>query len=154
MLVPRDSQRAVVEPEDMTVLRSGGSVVMLVRFSTPWGEQHVAGAFLVLSLDDGSAQDGRPVALTVARILEPWASADTTMGRLPRFSPTEVSATVTGSSTGQIRIDVTHIVRRWTKGRPQEHGLALLAASAEPFSHVFATGAAGRPRPRLDVYVR
>ena len=170
--VPRDSQRTVVAPVDLAVVtpdgdagplpalaepgsHGRGSVVMLIRFPTPWGNQaEIAGAFLLLGLQDAAQPDGRAVRVEVARILDPWVGSDVSWGRLPRLSPVEITTSAPVSSAAPLRIDVTHIVRRWTKGKSDDRGIALLVCANGPFSPGYATGASGGLAPRLDVYVR
>jgi hypothetical protein len=169
--VPPDSQRIVVAPDDLAVVtsssqagalpamaqsgdRGDGSVVLLVRFPSPWGSRSVAGAFLLLGLHDGAQPDSRPYRVAVARILDPWVGAHVSWGRQPRLAPAEIATTSTGAAVDPLRIDVTEIVRHWAKARPGDHGLAILVSSSGPFAPGYATGCSGRLAPRLDVYLR
>jgi hypothetical protein len=156
-IAARDAQRVVVGPVDLAVVTASqrpGAVVMLVRFPTPWGNQSIAGAYLLVRRDDAAREPSRSVQITVARILEPWVGADVTWGRLPRLSPAEISTTVTGSATDTLRIDVTRIVERWADARSDDRGIAIMADAAGPFSSDRAPDGSRGLAPRLDVYVR
>jgi hypothetical protein len=169
--MPHDSQRMQVAPADLAVVTSSaesgalpamagggghatGTVVILVRFPTPWGNQRIAGAFLLLGPHYGARPEHRAFRLSVARILDRWVGADVTWGRLPRLSPAEIATTVAGAPAEPLRIDVTQIVERWAYGKPDDHGIAIVASAVGPFSPGYATGTSGGIAPRLDVYVR
>jgi hypothetical protein len=154
--VPLAAQRIVVAPIDVAVVSSGsrwGEVVTLVRFPTPWGKQSVAGAFLLIGAQDGAQPQSRPVRLTVARVLEPWSGPKVGWARLPRLSPPECTATVTGTTTDPLRLDVSEIVRRWAERGDDNQGIAVLACNPGPFSPNVASDP-GAFAPRLDVYLR
>ena len=171
-LVPLDAQRIVVAPQEMAVVTRGerdralpreitlggtarASPIILFRFPTPWGKRvRVARAFLTLEPAPGAVPETHPVLVSVARVLEPWAAAEVSWGRLPRLSAFEGSA-YSGIGPGKaLRIDVTTIVQRWALGRSADQGLALAASSDAPLGPSYATGVAGGTGPRHDVYFR
>jgi len=169
---PRESQRIVVAPTDLAVVtargessalprsvpfgrQERGSVVLLLRFPTPWGNKaRIAGAFLLLWPVREAPAESRPVPIAVARILEPWVGTEVSWGRLPRLSPAELSTVATSTSSRPLRIDVTEIVKRWTRSQPDDQGIALVASAIGPDGTSYATGLGGGLAPRLDVYVR
>jgi hypothetical protein len=169
--MPHDSQRIQVAPADLAVVTSSaesgalpamagagghatGTVVILVRFPTPWGNQRIAGAFLVLGPHFGARPEPHAVRLSVARILDRWVGTDVTWGRLPPLSPAEITATIAAAPAEPLRIDVTHIAQRWAYDKPDDHGIAIVASADGPCSPGYATGTSGGIAPRLDVYVR
>jgi hypothetical protein len=171
-LVPLDSQRIVVAPQEMAVVARGNgdtalpgeiplggtsraSAVVLLRFPTPWGKRvRVARAFLTLEPAPGAVAETRPVLVSVARVLEPWSAAQASWGRLPRLSAFEGNAYTGIGPAKALRIDITAIVQRWALGRGKDEGLAIAASSDAPFGSSYATGASGGIGPRLDVYLR
>lgn len=171
-LVPGDAQRIVVAPQEMVVLARGNgdsalpgeiplggtarpAAVVLLRFPTPWGKRvRVARAFLTLQPAPGAVAEGRPVLVSVARVLEPWSASDASWGRMPRLSAFEGNAYTGIGPAKALRIDVTTIVQRWALGRSSDQGLALTASSEAPLGPSYATGASGGTGPRLDVYLR
>jgi hypothetical protein len=53
-----------------------------------------------------------------------------------------------------LRVDVTALVRAWSRHRGDDHGIALFATGDDAFGATYATGRTrGRP-PRLEVYLR
>jgi hypothetical protein len=164
--VPSDADRIVVAASDMAVVSSGESSafpqeialarapVVLLRFPAPWGNRaRIAAAFLTLDVGDASSADGRPLAFTVARVLEPWSPSGVSWGRLPRLSAPLATTEVTPPHRS-LRIDVTAVVARWALRESDEQGIALWASSTGATSPTYATGVLGAPGPRLDVYVR
>jgi hypothetical protein len=171
-IAPADARRLLVAPSDMAIVSSrggdgalppemalggatSGSIVVLFRFPTPWGNRvRVASAFLTLEPSPGALPEQGPVALTVVRVLEPWSASDVTWGRLPRLSAPEVRAYATAGPPKTLRIDVTSIVQRWARGRVNDQGIALMSAPDATVGATYATGVAGARGPRLDVYLR
>jgi hypothetical protein len=166
--VASDANRVIVAASDMAVvsarggetlpdeiaLAGGCSPVVLLRFPTPWGNRaRVVAAFLLLEFEDAASANAEPWALSVTRVLEPWSGADVSWGRLPRLSPPLVRAEVM-SFPQVLRIDITEIVSRWSRGRTNDQGIALWASSAGAARPTYATGALRGLGPRLDVYVR
>jgi hypothetical protein len=171
-LAPPDAQRIVVPASEIAVVSSrgndrplpseiplgrapNGSIVVLLRFPTPWGNRvRIASAFLTLEPLPGSLPESQAVPVSVARVLDPWSSSDVSWARLPRLSAPEVRALASPSPPKTLRIDVTPIVRRWARGRATDQGLALTAAGEAPAGATYATGVFGAAGPRLDVYLR
>lgn len=161
--------RVVLAPRDMTVLSSGGGqsgdtiavggrageVLVLLRFSASYRhDAEVLRAFVVL---DG-AEDAPPAAtstkLEVARIVEPWASSTASWGRRPRLTVPAFGAVVAPGKRRRARVDVTELVRRWSKREPDDHGIAILATSAGGATAHFSAGLAHASGPALEVYLR
>jgi hypothetical protein len=171
-LAPADARRILVPPSEIAVVSSrgrdgelpaeiplggasAGSIVVLLRFPTPWGNRvRVASAFLTLEPLPGALPETEPVPVAVARVLEPWSASDVTWGRLPRLSAPEVRALATAQPPRTLRIDVTSIVQRWARGRANDQGIALMASPEVPIGATYATGVSGARGPRLDVYLR
>jgi hypothetical protein len=172
-VAPESARRIRVLPSEMAVVSSRGgsggslppeialggaalgSIVVLLRFPTPWGNHvRVASAFLTLEPFEGSLPETQPVEVSVARVLEPWSRAEVSWGRLPRLSAPEARAFATASPPKTLRIDVSAIVQRWARGRMNEQGIALMTGPDASTGATFSTGIAGAPGPRLDVYLR
>ena len=171
-IVAPDAQRIVVAPDEMAVVARGNGetalpaeiplggaaraeAVVLLRFPTPWGKRvRVARAFLTLQPARGAVPERHPVLVSVARVLEPWSSRETSWGKMPRLSAFEGSAYSSVGPAKPLRIDVTTIVQRWALGRSADQGLALAASSDAPLGPSYATGVSGGLGPRLDVYLR
>ena len=132
-----------------------GSIVVLLKFPTPWGNHvRVASAFLTLEPSEGSLPETQPVEVSVSRVLEPWSKAEVSWGRLPRLSTPEARAFATASPPKTLRIDVSAIVQRWARGRTNEQGIALMTGPDASTGATYSTGISGAPGPRLDVYLR
>ena len=171
-LSPPDSRRMLVAPTQVAVVSSrgydpalpveiplggasAGSIAVLLRFPTPWGNRiRIASAFLTLEPLPGASPEMRPVTVTVARILEPWSASDVSWARLPRLSAPEGRALATTSPPKTLRIDVTTIVQRWALARTNDQGIALIAEPHAFVGATYATGVSGARGPRLDVYLR
>lgn len=132
-----------------------GSMVVLLRFPTPWGNHvRVSSAFLTLEPSEGALPETEPVEVSVARVLERWSAAEVSWGRLPRLSAPEVRAFATATPPKTLRIDVSAIVQRWARGQANDQGLALMAGSGANTGATYSSGVGGAPGPRLDVYLR
>jgi hypothetical protein len=171
-VAPLDAQRIVVSPTELAVVSprnggsalpaeiplgstSAGSVMILLRFPTPWGNRvRIARAFLVLEASPGAIPEPHPVSVSVARILERWSASQVSWSRLPKLSPAEARAVAVTAPPGPLRIDVTAIVERWTRERADDQGIALTAPPDAPVGATYSTGISGAPGPRLDVYLR
>jgi hypothetical protein len=171
-VTPTDARRLLVAPSEIAVVSSrgagtelpveiplgaagAGSIVVLLRFPTPWGNRaRVASAFLTLEPAPGAFAEADPVAVNVLRILEPWSPSDVSWARLPRMSAPEARALATARPPKTLRIDVTSIVQRWAHERTNDQGIALMSAPEVPVGATYATGVSGARGPRLDVYLR
>jgi len=169
---PADARRILVPPSEIAVVSSrgrdgelpveiplggasAGSIVVLLRFPTPWGNRvRVASAFLTLEPLPGALPETELVPVAVARVLEPWSASDVSWGRLPRLSAPETRALATAQPARTLRIDVTSIVQRWARGRVSDQGIALMASPEAPIGATYASGVSGARGPRLDVYLR
>ncbi|WP_242515628.1 DNRLRE domain-containing protein [Sorangium cellulosum] len=170
---PLDARRMLLPPEDLAVLEqngdaapavpdaaalgraSTGDVVLLLRFTPPFGEDaEIASAFVVLQPAPGAPPAGRALTLEVARILEPWRSATATWGRQPRLSVPEPAAIAPRRPVTPLRIDVTSLVRGWAKRRRDDHGIAILAPGNDAVGAAYTMGLSQGVGPQLEVYVR
>ncbi len=171
-ITPSDARRVLVAPSEIAVVSSNGagsslpaqlplggagsgSIVVLMRFPTPWGNRvRVASAFLTLEPSPGALPESEPVPVAVSRVLEPWSASDVSWARLPRLSAPEARALATARPPKTLRIDVTAIVQRWTRERTNDQGIALMTSPQAPVGATYATGVSGARGPRLDVYIR
>jgi hypothetical protein len=171
-ITPTDARRVLVAPSEIAVVSSrggasslpaeiplggatSGSIVVLLRFPTPWGNRvRVASAFLTLEPSPGALPEIDAVPVTVSRVLEPWSASDVSWGRLPRLSAPEARALATARPPKTLRIDVTSIVQRWARERTNDQGIALMSGPETPVGATYATGVSGARGPRLDVYLR
>jgi hypothetical protein len=171
-IAPADARRVLVAPSEIAVVSSrgggspmpaeiplggqtSGSIVVLLRFPTPWGNRvRVASAFLTLEPSPGAVPETEPVPVTVARVLEPWSASDVSWARLPRLSAPEARALATARPPKTLRIDVTAIVQRWARERTNDQGIALMSGPEATVGATYATGVSGARGPRLDVYLR
>ena len=167
-----EAQRLLVAPSEIAVVSarardgtlpaeipfgstSEGSIVLLLRFPTPWGNRaRVASAFLTLEPAPGAFPETESVPMEVSRVLEPWTASDVSWARMPRLSAPEARALATARPPKTLRIDVTSIVQRWARGRSQDQGIALVAGPEAPVGVTYVTGVSGARGPRLDVYLR
>jgi hypothetical protein len=171
-MTPSDARRVLVAPSEIAVVSSrgagptlpaeialggtvAGSIVVLMRFPTPWGNRvRVASAFLTLEPAPGAVPESETVPIAVSRVLEPWSASNVSWDRLPRMSAPEARALATARPPKTLRIDVTSIVQRWTRERTNDQGIALMTAPEAPVGATYATGVSGARGPRLDVYIR
>lgn len=171
-VAPIDVQRIVVAPTELAVVSSrggdgalpaeipfgsaaGGSMVVLLRFPTPWGNRvRITSAFLTFEPSPGALPESQPVPVSVSRVLERWSASDVTWARLPKLSATEARALAITGPPRTLRIDVTSIVQRWSRGRADDQGIALMAPPEAPVGAIYSTGVTGARGPRLDVYLR
>jgi hypothetical protein len=161
--VAPDSQRRVLEPIDIAVVRSDGSrgglpptvtlggalgqsEQLLLRFAEGSGGA-VSAAFLLLEPMPGAEPTAEDVPVEVAVLGAEWASSSS--GGAPS-SHGPVSAGIARTRPpGLLRIDVTLQLQELARG--SDHGLVLRAAAASTRGAVYSTGLDGR-LPRLDVY--
>jgi hypothetical protein len=171
-IAPEGARRVLVAPSEIAVVSSGaqaealppelplggataGTIVLLLRFPTPWGNRvRVASAFLTLEPSPGALPEVEPVPVAVMRVLEPWSTTEVSWGRLPRLSAPEARAFATARPPKTLRIDVTSIVQRWARGRSNDQGIALMTGASAAVGATYSTGVAGARGPRLDVYLR
>jgi hypothetical protein len=170
--VPATAQRVVLEPAAVAVVtsaddgqRAGGDVVfgreqagevaLLMRFASPFREStQIKAAYLVLDVSPSVPPGPAPVRLRLARIVAAWSAETVNWRRLPQLSAVQGTYWASGWAGRQLRLDVTEQVRRWREQRPDDQGLAVLAAPQNPFGASYALGTAGGRGPRLDVYLR
>jgi hypothetical protein len=53
-----------------------------------------------------------------------------------------------------VRVDVTPLVKTWTRRDAHDHGIALLAEGDDAYGAVVSTGVSHGRGPRLEVYVK
>ena len=124
-----------------------------MRFAVTLGDgAAIERALLVLDPVAGSSAADGPLSLSVARVLEPWNAAETTYARRPRLALADETIDRRLPATEPLRIDVTKLVRRWTRRSAEDQGLALLADGTVPRGMVFRVQRGGSPR--LEVYAR
>jgi hypothetical protein len=143
-------------PEALVLGRDGsGAVSLLLHFAVPLADDtQIAAAFLVLDPAPGAPPPRDPVPVQVARIVEPWSDGAVSWGRHPRLDLPEKAGVVGAPAGAPARIEVTRFVRIWSRRRPDDHGIALLADAVGPFGAAFSMGITEGQGPRLEVYVR
>jgi hypothetical protein len=143
-------------PSAVTLGRdAGGTVVMLFRFAATWRDDaEVVSAFLVLDALDGSPPATSPVTLETARVEEAWEQASVSWGRQPRLSVPRAAGAVRMRAPAPLRVDVTALVRAWSRRDKDDHGIALLARGGDAYGTVVSTGVSQGVGPRLEVYVK
>ncbi len=169
---PSNTRRLLLEPAELAVIASrsaareqppatialgraaDGTVELLLRFEAdfPKGTQIVS-AFILLEPLAG-ALPTTPTSFEMARILDPWDAATVTWGRQPRLSLAALAALNHPTHDGPVRVDVTQLVREWSEGRPDDHGIALLVEGKDPIGTAYSTGMSQGHGPRLEVYLR
>jgi len=171
---PSDALRVVLPPADVAVvsLRGGGggpdlpdavavgraasgTVVMFFRFEATWRDDaEVSSAFLVLEPMEGSPPPVGAITFQMARIVEPWRAAVVSPGRQPRLAVPLVAGTMRARPSLPLRVDVTPLVRAWSRREPDDHGIALLARGDDAYGAVVSMGVSQGRGPRLEVYVK
>jgi len=171
---PADARRLLLSPVDVAVVGlhgggggpdlpeaialgrgASGTVVMLFRFEATWRDDaEVQSAFLVLEPLDGAPPAVSPIRFEMARVVEPWQPAAVSWGRQPRLSVPYVAGTTRARPALPVRVDVTPLVRTWTRRDPDDHGIALLAKGDDAHGAVVSMGVSHGRGPRLEVYVK
>lgn len=142
---------------DVVALGRGasGTVVMLLRFEATWRDDaEVTSAFLVLDPLENAPPPASPIELEMARIAEPWAPSQVSWGRQPRLAVPMGAGTLRARPSQPLRIDVTPLVRAWSRRASDDHGIALLARGDDASGALVSTGATQGRGPRLEVYVK
>lgn len=172
---PPDSVRVVLVPTDVAVVASRGSggggaslpetialgreasgtVVMLFRFAATWRDDaEVVSAFVVLDALEGSPPAASETSFEMARIVEPWQAQLVSWGRQPRLGVPRTAGSLRARPSIPVRVDVTPLVREWSRRDPDDHGIALLARGQDASGAVVSMGVAQGVGPRLEVYVK
>jgi hypothetical protein len=170
---PSDTLRVMLEPVDIAVIAakgppsselpetialgraSNGTVELLLRFLPTFRDDaDVVSAFVVLDPIAGAARGARPPTFEMARIRDAWQAATVTWGRQPRLDLPRRTGVVRALSPAPLRIDVTPLVRDWSKRLPDDHGIALLVQGDDAVGQAYSMGTLAGSGPRLEVYVR
>jgi hypothetical protein len=170
---PPDTLRVILDPVDLAVIAakgplsaelpetialgraSEGTALLLLRFVPTFRDDaDVVSAFVLLDPIEGVPPAARAVSFEMARIREPWQAATVTWGRQPRLDLPRRAGTVRALPSAPLRIDVTSLVRDWSKRLPDDHGIALLAQGNDAIGQAYSMGTTSGFGPRLEVYVR
>jgi hypothetical protein len=117
-------------------------------------DSEVVTAVLVLEALVGSPAARMPTRFETARILEPWQAELVSEGRMPALTlPAQAGAWNLRPGV-PVRIDVTPLVRGWSKHEASGFGIALLARGEDALGAVVSTGISAGHGPRLEVYVK
>jgi hypothetical protein len=173
-----DALRFVLAPVDIAVVGSGGAtgssgggadlpdavalgrgasgtMIVLLRFAATWRDDaEVTSAFLVLDALDDTPPATNPITFEMARILTPWQAGVVSWGRQPRLDVPKVAGALRPRPSAPLRVDVTPLVREWSRRAADDHGIALLARGDDPYGAVVSTGVGRGTGPRLEVYVK
>ncbi len=113
----------------MVALGRGDGALAFLRFSVSLPpEAGVVEAYLLLDRVTAVDPDPQPIALHVARIVDPWDPQSLSWAMQPRVE--EVGAPVTRvlpASGAIVRLDVREIVERWRRRRGTDFGLAVVS---------------------------
>jgi hypothetical protein len=169
-----DAVRVVLEPADVAVVAlsgggggehlpdtialgrgSTGTVVMLFRFEATWRDDaEITSAFLVLHPFESAPPSVGPVAFEMARIVEPWEPSVVSWGRQPRLDVPIVAGAMRARPSHPMRVDVTPLVRAWSRRSAADHGIALLAKGGDESGVTISMGVSLGAGPRLEAYVK
>lgn len=171
--VPADSQRLVLEPEQMAVVGNAatepgelpaavtfggganGTSTLYLKFPPVWRhKRRIEAAFLILEpmpATFGSAED---VAMDVWRVRERWEPSSLTRIEQPELGPPRSRGLARSTPPSPLRVDVTALVTHLAENAGSDHGIALRAGSGDSAGASFATGTSGGRSPRLEIYVR
>ncbi len=143
-------------PEAVALGRgASGAVVMLFRFAATWPDDaEVVSAFLVLDPLEGAPPATSPITFEIARIDEPWQPGVVSWGRQPRLGVARAAGSARARGALPLRVEVTSLVREWSRRDADDHGIALLAHGADATGTVVSTSVTPGSGPRLEVYVK
>lgn len=131
-----------------------GTTALLLRFEAPFREaEEVRGAFLLLPPAADARRAAAPLHLDVSRILEPWTAETIAWATLPRLDAV-AQRVLTPRALVPLRIDVTDLVRQWSRQRSDEHGIALVASAQDPYGFPLPSGTGTAPGPELEIYLQ
>ena len=110
-------------------------------------------AYLALSARAGAPGDASSVTLEVWRVSSEWRPAElSSWSDKPSLAPPYSRAEVKNSPAGDVRIDVTELVRFLAHNPERDFGMALLASGGAGHGLSLATGMIGGWAPRLEVF--
>src|SRR5262249_32252011 len=118
-----------------------GSVVLLLRFPTPWGNRaRISSAFVTLTPTKEANAAGADVPIRVARLLSPWEPSQASSGRQPKLARSELLAKAPAGPPRTLRIDVTALIDRWQRALADDQGIALLVDPVDATGASFDIG--------------
>jgi hypothetical protein len=119
--------------------RDGGALVLL-RFALQLPpEVTLLEAYLLLERAGDVDMDPAPIALHVARVVDPWDGASVSWARSPRIEETGAPVTRVWPASGPlVRLEVRDIVQRWRRRGHDDFGVAIVADGATPTGVSFA----------------
>lgn len=131
-----------------------GTTAVLLRFEPTWREDaEITSAFIVVDGPPDARPSSRPIRIDVARILEPW-SFETRWSTLPKTTVPAQGALLPRGAAPRLVVDVTPLVRAWSRHRADDHGIALLVEPQDPYGATLHLGTTSGQGPRLEVYVK
>ncbi len=132
-----------------------GSSSVFLRFAVPVDKpSDISAAFLILEPPRDALPSALPVPIHLAEILEPWRADTVSEGRIPRVGVPERAGLIGSSSGGQIRFEVTRLVKRWAERNGDDHGIAIISDDTDAYGAAISLGVTEGRGPRLEVYVR
>ncbi len=149
----------VLEPNelgDRFVLGRAGhaSAQLYLRFAVavPPAER-LQRALLTLEPLPSCARSPGRMTLELLPIMSPWRSSELSTGRRPELdTPLRVGeASVTPPQP--LRLDVTELVRAWSKHKKRHHGVVLMATGDSATGACFTSGTTWGTAPTLSVYL-
>ncbi|HEY2408271.1 MAG TPA: DNRLRE domain-containing protein [Polyangiaceae bacterium] len=149
----QESHASGALPTAVTFGGAGEQTILLVAFERSWARRgRVQAALLHLDPREGSPASDGVVSLHASRIRDPWRAAELTWENRPALNPPYAEANA--EAHGELRIDVSALIRSADKHPDEDYGVALSAERGSGAGATFATGAGGGSAPWLEVFVR
>jgi hypothetical protein len=117
------------EPPAIATLGQSDSALAFLRFSVALPpEAGVIEAYLLLDRVPDVDSDPQPVALHVARVIDPWDARSLSWAVQPRIEEVGSPVTRVLPASGElVRLDVRALVQRWRRRGGADFGLAIVA---------------------------